>query len=93
MTEERVLTLALSPAEARLVSVMFALSMSLLKGDRDMVVVIKTGAMHRLLQLSDDECFLLQKKLIDLDVEAATGPEREVAELARLLVSGGGANA
>ena len=93
MTEERVLTLALSPTEARLVSIMFALGMSLLRKDLDAVAVIGTGAVHRLLRLSEEECRLLEKKLIDLDVEATTGPERETAEQARQLALGGGTDA
>ena len=59
MTEERVLTLALSPKEAQLISVLFAFGVSLLKGAYPEAAVIGTGAAARLLRLSVEECLSL----------------------------------
>ena len=82
--EERVLTLALSPEEARLVSVMYAFGLAVLGG---VAVAPALGAIavNAYNHVGEEARLTLSEKLITLDVEAKEGDERVVAEAARRL--------
>lgn len=86
--EERIITLALSPIEAQLVSVMFALGAAISQNDLIVVPALMRAALMSTSRMTSGECNVLSTKLINLDVEAKEGGERALAKMARRLTLG-----